>query len=192
MASGPSGQSSPAPGSRVHEMAGQRQQDRRREAVLGQFDGGGQDVVEGQPPVAIVQREPAVDGARHRHAADVAPHGHRRHAVAAQPGRVGCRAGPARRRGVPRGSTPVAPPWPARHRRARTGAAPRPPSPSPWRRRRRRPSRPAPACRAPPRPPAGRPPPPCRAGPCADRKGQEGGTCLRNSTIPLSAEYGVA
>ena len=43
-------------GHRVHEMAGQRQQDRRREAVLGQFDGGGQDVVEGQPPVAIVQR----------------------------------------------------------------------------------------------------------------------------------------
>ena len=82
-------------GEGVHEMAGQRQQDGSGEALLGQFDGGGQDLVEGQPPVALVQGEPAVDGARHRHAADVAPHGHRRHAVAAQPVGVGRRAGPA-------------------------------------------------------------------------------------------------
>ena len=82
-------------GERVHEMAGQRQQDGGGEALLGQFDGGGEDLAEGQPPVALVQGEPAVDGARDRHAPDVAPHGHRRHAVAAQPVRVGCRAGPA-------------------------------------------------------------------------------------------------
>ena len=111
-------------GEGVHEMAGQRQHDGSGEALLGQFDGGGEDLVERQPPVALVQGEPAVDGAGHRHAADVAPHGHRRHAVAAQPVGVGCRRRPGRRRGAPRAATPAARPWPARRRRARTGAGP--------------------------------------------------------------------
>ena len=50
--------------------------------------------MERPPPVALVQGEPAVDGAGHRHAADVAPQRHRRQAVAAQPVGIGPRAGP--------------------------------------------------------------------------------------------------
>ena len=73
MSSGPSGHSSPAPGRACDEAAGQRQHDRGREAVLGQLNGRGQHVGQRQPPVALVQGEPAVDGARHLHAADVAP-----------------------------------------------------------------------------------------------------------------------
>ena len=69
-------------GKGVDEMAGQRQHDGRGEALLGQFDGRRQHLLERQPAVALVQGEPAVDGARHLHAADVAPHRHRRHAVA--------------------------------------------------------------------------------------------------------------
>ena len=82
-------------GEGVHEMAGQRQHERSGKALLGQFDGGGEDIVERQPPVALVQGEPAVDGAGHLHAAYVAAHGHRRQAVAAQPLGVGPRTGPA-------------------------------------------------------------------------------------------------
>ena len=92
---GPVGAQLAGTGKGMHEVAGQRQHDGRGIAVLGQFDGGGEDVSERQPPVALVQGEPTVDGAGHLHAADVAPHGHRRQAVAAQAFGVGPRTGPA-------------------------------------------------------------------------------------------------
>ncbi len=82
-------------GEGVDEMAGQRQHDGGGEPLGSQFDRWRQHLVERQPPVALVQGEPAVDGAGHLHAADVAPHGHRRHPLGAQPGRVGPGTGPA-------------------------------------------------------------------------------------------------
>ena len=81
------------PGQHVDEMRGQRQHDGSGEAVGGQLDRRGQDVGERQPPVACVQREPTVHGARHRHAADVAPQRHDRHPLGAHGGRVGPRSG---------------------------------------------------------------------------------------------------
>ena len=81
-------------GQRVDEMAGQRQHDGGGEALGGQLDRRGQDVVEGQPPVALVQGEPAVDRAGHLHAADVTSQRHGRHPLGAHPGRVGPRTGP--------------------------------------------------------------------------------------------------
>ena len=75
-------------------MAGQRQHDGGGEALGRQLDRRRQHLVEGQPPVALVQREPAVDRAGHLHAADVAPQRHGGHPLGAHPGRVGPGAGP--------------------------------------------------------------------------------------------------
>ena len=74
-------------------MARQGQHDGGREPVGGQLDRRPQDFLEGQPSVALVQGEPPVDGAGHRHAADVAPQWHHGHALGAHPRRIRAGAG---------------------------------------------------------------------------------------------------
>ena len=56
---------------------------------------GAEDLVERQAAVARVERQPAVDGAGHRHAADVPAQGHHRHRPAAR-SRAGSEPAPAR------------------------------------------------------------------------------------------------
>ena len=103
-------------GEGVDEMTGQRQHDGGGEPLGGQLDRRRQHLVERQPPVALVQGEPAVDGAGHLHAADVAPQrasssSPRR---ASAPGRSPRR--PGRRRAAPRAASRAPRPWPARRR----------------------------------------------------------------------------
>ena len=178
-------------GEGVHEMAGERQHDGRGEALLGQFDRGRQHLVERQPPVALVQGEPAVDGAGHLHAADVAPHRHRRHPVGAQPVGVGRRAGPAdgeqrlgrRTRWRDHGQHVAAEPAQVRahdgHRRPRGhgGVGGRAALRQHAEARRRGQLVGGRHHAAPAR--------------SAVRRGRGGASCLRNSTIRLGAEYGV-
>ena len=85
----PTGAQLAGPRERVDQMARQRQHDGGGEAVLGQLNRRRQHLVEREPAVAVMEGEPAVDGAGHLHAADVAAQRHRRHALAAQAGRVG-------------------------------------------------------------------------------------------------------
>ena len=82
-------------GQGVHEMAGQRQHDGGGKPLLGQLDRRRQHVLERQPPVALVQGEPAVDRAGHLHAAQVVPHRHGRQALGAHGRGIGPGAGPA-------------------------------------------------------------------------------------------------
>ena len=142
--------------------------------VGGQLDRRRQDLVEGQPPVALVQGEPPVDGAGHRHAADVAPQRHHGHALGAHAGRVGPGTGaPDREERLG---------WRARWRDHGEDVAPEPAQVGAhdrhdgarWPPRRRRPSRHERACRPRPSRPAGRPPRPCRAGPSGGRRGRAG------------------
>ena len=76
-------------GQPVDEMAGQGQHHRRREALLSQLDRGGEHGRERQSPEALVQRQPAVDGAGHLRAADVVADRHRGEALVPQAGGVG-------------------------------------------------------------------------------------------------------
>ncbi len=69
---------------------------RGREPALGQADGGGEHVREGQATVAFVERAPAVDAAGHRRAADIALERHLGVALGAEPIGIGTRTGPAR------------------------------------------------------------------------------------------------
>ncbi len=94
MSSGPVRAELARAGQCVDEVAGQRQHDGGGEALRGELDRRGQDVLEREPPVALVQGQPAVDGTGHLHAADVAPQRHGRHPLGAHPGRVGPRGGP--------------------------------------------------------------------------------------------------
>ncbi len=54
------------------EVAGQRQEDRCGEALLGQLDSRSEDGAEWQSSEALVEGQPSVDGSRDRDAADVA------------------------------------------------------------------------------------------------------------------------
>ena len=81
-----------------HERRRQREEWRRCEALRGAASGGVEHDVEGQPAVALVERAPPVDAARHGRAADVAAVGHRLVAFARGGPRGRCRSRRARRR----------------------------------------------------------------------------------------------
>ena len=83
MSSGPSGHSSPAPGRAWTRWLASASMMEAAKPSDGQLDRRRQHLVERQPPVALVQGEPAVDRAGHLHAADVAPHRHGRHPLGA-------------------------------------------------------------------------------------------------------------
>ncbi len=61
------------PGRPGDEMTGQGEQDGGHETLVGQFDGGTEDGVQGEPPEALVESEPPIHRPRHGDAVDVTP-----------------------------------------------------------------------------------------------------------------------
>ncbi len=89
--SGPAGQSSSAPGSAWTRWLARASMMEAAKPCSASSTAGPRTSCESQAAVAPVEREPAVDGARHRHAADVLAQGHHRHALGAHA--CGVRAG---------------------------------------------------------------------------------------------------
>ena len=125
MSSGPSGQSSPAPGSAWTRWLASASMIEAGKPSSASSIAGASTSAEGQPAVALVQGQPAVDGAGHLHAADVTAQRHGRHAPR-RAGRAASEPAPARptTSSASGGDPGRRRPWPGRRRPGRTGAGP--------------------------------------------------------------------